>query len=352
MKNKPSAQDVILQKLYGHTCVIPDLRSFIKSDSGGINKHRTLLPLCVYDYIDSLLPEDPAKAQKVKGADFPLLACLWWPHASFRKLRVLAFLVVWLIVWDDELDGASQFTAYDLNMGQQFRDETRRFVKASLGLESEDPNNVTENAIIRGFSPIADFIREEYDEEHRLTLTEEIIFVIHMSKVEQENRLGMDIPSTDQYLAYRLGTNLMGVICAATELSMDWRIPRSITRSPWVKDVWHQTNLIIALTNDILSLKKEIDKGEVYSFIPVLLNQNRTPQNAVDLSIQILQDSIADLDRIKSDIVASSDQIHSLFLVESCRRYCTGFLEWSLITPRYKLATVPRDQTWAMVLLF
>ncbi|GLA32399.1 terpene cyclase [Aspergillus niger] len=226
MENKLSTQDVILQKLYGHTCVIPDLRSFMKSESEGINKHRTLLPLCVHDYIDSqadaseslsLLPEDPAKAQKVKGADFPLLACLWWPHASFRKLRVLAFLVVWLIVWDDELDGASQFTAYDLNMGQRFRDETRRFVKASLGLESEDPNNVTENAIIRGFSPIADFIREEYDEEHRLTLTEEIIFVIHMSKVEQENRLGMDIPSTDQYLAYRLGTNLMGVICAATE---------------------------------------------------------------------------------------------------------------------------------------
>ncbi|KAI2999543.1 hypothetical protein CBS147346_7554 [Aspergillus niger] len=192
MENKLSTQDVILQKLYGHT----------QADAS-----ESL----------SLLPEDPAKAQKVKGADFPLLACLWWPHASFRKLRVLAFLVVWLIVWDDELDGASQFTAYDLNMGQRFRDETRRFVKASLGLESEDPNNVTENAIIRGFSPIADFIREEYDEEHRLTLTEEINFVIHMSKVEQENRLGMDIPSADQYLAYRLGTNLMGVICAATE---------------------------------------------------------------------------------------------------------------------------------------
>lgn len=43
------------------------------------------------------------------------------------------------------------------------------------------------------------------------------MFVIDMSKVEQENRLGTDIPSTDQYLAYRLGTNLMGVICAATE---------------------------------------------------------------------------------------------------------------------------------------
>ncbi|GLA62757.1 hypothetical protein AtubIFM55763_009990 [Aspergillus tubingensis] len=107
--------------------------------------------------------------------------------------------------------------AYNLNMGQHFRDETRQFIESSLDLDRKQSNYITDNAIICGFSPIADFIREEYDEEHRLTLAEEIVFVINMSKIEQENRLGTDIPSTDQYLAYRLGTNLMGVICAATE---------------------------------------------------------------------------------------------------------------------------------------
>ncbi|GLB12567.1 hypothetical protein AtubIFM57258_010251 [Aspergillus tubingensis] len=124
-----------------------------------------------------------------------------------------------------------------------------------------------------------------------------------MSKIEQENRLGTDIPSTDQYLAYRLGTNLMGVICAATD------------------------------TNDILSLKKEIHKGEVYSLIPVLLNQAKSPQTAIDISIQILKDSFADLDRIEAEIVARSDQMPLKFLIESCRHYCAGFIEWRFVRP-------------------
>ncbi|PYH33883.1 terpene synthase family protein [Aspergillus neoniger CBS 115656] len=333
MKKNPPIQDVILQRLHGHTCFIPDLWSLIRNEPGGS------LP---EDYADandflSLLPGDPAKARKVKASDFPLLACLWWPHTSFRKLRVLAFLVVWLIVWDDELDGASQLTAYNLNMGQQFRDETRQYIGSSLELNSEQSDHITDNTIICGFSPIANFIGEEYDEEHRLTLAEEIMFVIDVSKVEQENRLGTDIPSTDQYLAYRLGTNLMGVICAATELSTHLRIPRSMTRSPLVKEIWHETNLIIAVTNDILSLKKEIA---------------RSPQTAVDISIQILKDSFADLDRIEADIVARSNQIPLTFLIESCRHYCAGFIEWSLRTPRYMLSTLPVDQTGAMILLF
>ncbi|PWY63057.1 terpenoid synthase [Aspergillus eucalypticola CBS 122712] len=237
-------------------------------------------------------------------------------------------------------------------MGQQFRDETRQYIGSSLELKSKQCDHITDNTIICGFSPIADFIREEYDEEHRLTLAEEIMFVIDMSKVEQENRLGTDIPSTDQYLAYRLGTNLMGVICAATELSTHLRIPRSMTRSPLVKDIWHETNLIIAVTNDILSLKKEIHKGEVYSLIPILLNQAKSPQTAIDISFQILRDSFADLDRIEADIVARSDQMPLKFLIESCRRYCAGFIKWSLATPRYMLSSVPIDQTGAMVLLF
>ena len=62
------------------------------------------------------------------------------------------------------MDGASQSMAYNLNMGQHFRDETRQFIESSLDLDRKQSNYITDNAIICGFSPIADFIREEYDE--------------------------------------------------------------------------------------------------------------------------------------------------------------------------------------------
>lgn len=52
---------------------------------------------------------------------------------------------------------------------------------------------------------------------HREMILEEMEFTIEMSCLEQQYRTQKRLPTIDEYWTYRLGTNLMGVVCAATE---------------------------------------------------------------------------------------------------------------------------------------
>ena len=44
------------------------------------------------------------RLKKLEASDFGLFTALWWPDTPFEKLQILAYLVIWLFTWDDELD--------------------------------------------------------------------------------------------------------------------------------------------------------------------------------------------------------------------------------------------------------
>lgn len=51
-------------------------------------------------------------------------------------------------------------------------------------------------------------------------------------------------------------------------------------------DIWREVNLNMSLSNDMLSLKKEIKHGDIDSIIPVLVfNRGFTVQEAIAVSL-------------------------------------------------------------------
>jgi hypothetical protein len=80
------------------------------------------------------------------------------------SLQTLAFLVVWILMWDDELDEAGEPFGRDMTAAQGFRDQTLHFIRQSLAsVDTETWRVIDLDYFIARFRPIGDALRQRYD---------------------------------------------------------------------------------------------------------------------------------------------------------------------------------------------
>ena len=179
----------------------------------------------------SQLPQGP-KLLKLKAADFGLFAASWWPQASFRRLRTLTHLSIWLFTWDDEIDEPGGTFADSMEGANEYRRETKHYVQQCLGLENSE-GAIPVNAIVGSFKVIGDHFRAVYNSSKFYNLAygpapltnsaqckrlfNEIARLVDNSQLEQDLRLKDCIPTIQEYWKFRMGTSAVGVALAALE---------------------------------------------------------------------------------------------------------------------------------------
>jgi hypothetical protein len=63
------------------------------------------------------------------------------------------------------------------------------------------------------------------------------------------------------------------------------QLPRWILDHPKMIEIWRETNLSVSLLNDLFSLRKEIEHGDIESIVPILvINRGMTIQEAIEVS--------------------------------------------------------------------
>lgn len=95
-------------------------------------------------------------------------------------------------------------------------------------------------------------------------------------------------------------------------------------------------------SNDILSVKKELEVEQVDSLIPLLTLELGSVQAAVVEATQILRSSIDSFDKTAERLLSRVSYDASLKsdvqkFVDGCQCACTGNLNWSLESGRYRL---------------
>ena len=70
--------------------------------------------------------------------------------------------MIWLFVWDDEIDTAVGDLSSNLAAAQVFRHETIHFIKQSLGFGQDATPPQAPNPIISSFEAIASPLRKAY----------------------------------------------------------------------------------------------------------------------------------------------------------------------------------------------
>lgn len=284
---------------------------------------------------------DEHKRRRLEAADFALFTALWWPDTpSLEQAEILAYLVIWLFTWDDEIDEPTGSYTDDETKAQTYRTHTSHFVGTCLGLApASEPTPVLSNRIVESFDVIGSALAASYNTDQRQRFFDEIVRFMAASEVEQICRLQDRIFTLREYWSVRVGTSAVYIGSAAGEFSMSSGspLPLEVMRSSEMQALWDETNIIISITNDLLSLRKEMKLGCIDSIIPLTFALTQDIQTAVDQSVAALKASKERFDEAARKLLSDDNscfkatpEIKSRLaeFIQVQRSNCVGNLIW------------------------
>ena len=74
----------------------------------------------------------------------------------------MTIFLIWLFIWDDEIDEPPGSMNTKFDAAQAFRRDTLDFIEYTLDLSAPDVPPVPPNPIIKGFQPISDALCVAY----------------------------------------------------------------------------------------------------------------------------------------------------------------------------------------------
>ncbi|KAI0549736.1 terpenoid synthase [Xylaria curta] len=346
----PNAREQLLTSLRGSSAVIPDLRRLLHQYPFEVHPEVERLEEDVHRTLEMIFPnpKDEERLLKMKSDRYSLFGASWWPYPSYEGLHVITHLMLWAFCWDDELD-SPEFSSmiYDEASSTKFREETISYIEASLSQQKDcDLVQISTNPLIVNFNPIAQAVLRDYSANQIQTLLHELRRYIQTTREEQMSHIENRITPAEGYIRRRMGTSAVWMCLAMHEYALGIELPRDVMQSSSMQTIWHETNMIIALTNDILSLKKEVDQSVVDTLVPILFLEHGSLQAAIDHAISMVQSSIERLDLAEKELLERYSSSATLtknleLFIRSCKYACTGSLNWSLQTKRYNVNVDP-----------
>jgi len=349
----PANKDTLVACLQGQELRVPDLwPPFANWPVGRSAYYKTLIP-SVDAFLESVIQE-PKKLEALKNDDFGLFISCWWPHADLHRLRVMGAMIAWLFLWDDELDLPMSSLGDDLEAGQEYVHQTLLFVEQCLGLNNEKESFTPDNCLISSFHVIGDILRDAYTIEQRQFFMKELDFYCNMCAVERNIHTNLDsqIPTLEEFWSYRKGSDAAIVVYAMSDYAYESDTFHVLKTSNG-RLFLDKLTIIISITNDIFSLKKEFDHDRIESLIPFLVATHGNPQQAMDEAVLLLFSTIEEFEAVAKNLVSEANMVggdlESVQKAIGAAQYmCTGHLTWSYATKRYSL---PKNQDGTLTLL-
>ncbi|GAW23551.1 hypothetical protein ANO14919_131150 [Xylariales sp. No.14919] len=337
----------LLSFMRGTRVVIPDLQSMTSHWPACVNADIDRLGADVRSRLESILsaPEDQKRLAKMKETNFAFFGASWWSYSTrYEALRIATYLAIWLFLWDDETDSVeySDLTN-DFEGACAFRRETLAYVEACLSPDSQAHLPlISTNRFITNFSEVGKALRESYTEHQIEAFLNEVRQYINMCEEEQRWQVSTQLPTVDEYMRRRMGSSAVGVALGLMEYAYGVDSGDSLRRNPTLRAIWDETNRITSISNDILSIKKEIDNEQTDSLIPLLALQLGSVQKAIDQAVEMVRSSIARIDGLEKEILeenASDGPACEAIgkFIGACKIAYTGNANWTLQSPRFKL---------------
>ncbi|KAI1170629.1 terpenoid synthase [Nemania sp. FL0916] len=338
----------VLARMRGTSIYIPDLRPLLYSWPQGINPEVERLESEVSDILENVFSSsgDKKRLQKMKSSLFALFTASWWPLARYEKLRILAYLGIWLFAWDDDTD-SNVYSAMidDIDQSASFREETLKYLENSLSFDERSHPGKSTNPIIDLFRPVGDAFSKAYDQRRMDIFLRELRFYINMCEEEQRIQHLNQVPTLEEYVHRRLGSGAVGVCLAATEFANNLDIPDDVMSQGFMEAVWRESNMVIIAANDLLSIKKEFDQEQIDSFVPLLMILDGVDaQQAVDTTVEMIKSAVTAFEEAEKEAMlyckAHCKERPNVLkdvrqFIDGCKHACTANLNWSLLTGRY-----------------
>ncbi|KAL5356668.1 isoprenoid synthase domain-containing protein [Aspergillus floccosus] len=336
--------DYIRESLHGATIKPSALLPLFKGYSSGTNEDVVRLTElhAVPDRDErSLYPDDPVKACEMKKHDFGLVTAMFWPNAEFSRLVVCSYLILWLFLWDDEIDSVTGTRHSDLEAARRAHADVVSYMSHCLQLDYGYPKVEPTDPLILLIKDIGDALCREYDIGQREVVFEYMCLYIQGTEKEQRVDLENTMPSTQEYLAIRRESSAVLLTLAMNDYSASRRLPTKLRSHPAVRELYEQSNTAIAIGNDILSVEKEFKDGALLNYIPVAYSKIQDVQQATDEAVITVGMALRKFELAKEELIHAAQkmglpetEVH--WFIEGCEYQMTGNVNWSLESGRYR----------------
>ncbi|KAF6828913.1 terpene synthase family protein [Colletotrichum plurivorum] len=341
----------LARRLDGQTMVIPDLRQMMSHWPSGKNAHCAEIEAMIRELLDqSAEANDRANVEEANPA---LLTSCFWPDASLERLTTLAMMVI----WQGRLDDAIEALEYENSeRAQELRTQTNEYVGQYLLLPDAAQPPPTTSAMA-GFRQVAQAVRRHYDGDQRKALKASLSAYIDSTAHETRYIQSGDVPTNRYYRFVRPRTAGSGPLCALAEFASGTQLSSEVTKasssSPY-KLMLDSVSIIVGLTNDLLSLGKELRKNRTFSIVPILLwnGDHGGLEEVVEHVVGQIEKAVKDFDvcegRLLNLYLSEADQIKQA--AATLKTICTGNLTWSLQSRRYGVGEPGPDGSITMEL--
>ncbi|KAK2065308.1 terpenoid synthase [Colletotrichum caudatum] len=340
--SKVQESQIIIEALKGQTIHVPNLYSILKGWPVKTNVNYERLVPVVEDAFDR---QSPNLREKYRRADYARFVSLYYPHPEWDRIQTLALYIIWLFCWDDAIDqqGTGDLSN-DILRAKIRRDNTIKVFEHVLGLGPTSDPYIQFSQSDYELKAIGDELKEVYTQEQRQAFMKQLRRYIDNCHEEQEMRLRGILPGIESYSELRHGTAAVWTLCALVEFGLSENIPEHIRYMEQIQTIWSETSRAVWITNDILSLRKEIPKEgneSVVNAIPIIMKQEgKCPQQAVDALLAELATSVAAFETAATCLEESAGEGARESMktyCDACRCMVTGSIQFSFESSRYKL---------------
>ncbi|KAH8662917.1 isoprenoid synthase domain-containing protein [Tricladium varicosporioides] len=332
----PAGRENLLSLIRGQSMTLPDIEYLLRHWPQSIHPELDRLYTDIELYLEGVFPAGK-RLQKLKAAKIPLLGASWLPDVSYQALTISTYLLIWVFVWDDEMDSL-EFSSIvaDPKQAKVFRTATIEYIRACLDGDDIQAAKISSNPIITSFKPVGDAVASSCTNDQIAAFLSELELFVYMTGVEQLFQQEKMLPTVEEYQERRMGSSSVGALLSITEYAYDIDIPINVIKDHDVRILIDEANTIVSVTNDILSIKKEVAQGQVDSLIPLLYLRHGSLQVAVDSAMSTLRSSVVSLEsaaeRLKARYLHDERLTDDLMkYIESIKRSCTASLNWRLV---------------------
>ncbi|KAK1979087.1 isoprenoid synthase domain-containing protein [Colletotrichum cereale] len=347
---------VIIEALKGQTIHVPNIYSILKGWPVKANVNYERLVPVVEDAFDRQLP---ILREKYRRANYARFVSLYYPHPGWDQVQTLALYIIWLFCWDDAIDqqGTGDLSN-DILRAKTRRDNTIRVLENVLDLAPKFGSDVEFDQADDELKLIGDELKKAYSHEQRQVFMTQMRRYVGNCHEEQTMRLRGTLPGIESYSELRHGTAAVWTLCALIEsnsresalvdrcirFGLSENIPEHIRYMGQIQTIWSETSRAIWITNDILSLRKEIPKEgseSVVNAVPILMkHEGKCPQQAVDALLAELAKSVAAFEAaaiVLEEAAGKGGKELIRTYCDACRCMVTGSIQFTFESSRYKL---------------
>jgi hypothetical protein len=277
-----------------------------------------------------LIQGDTATA-RFAASKFGWLAARAYPHAGFAEATIVVDWNVWLFMLDDQCDEGG--------IGKDPAGLRDYFTTLQAILRDPD------STLCAG--PLENALRDVWQRmQARSAPTWQARFLRDAEEYfaacvwEAENRARGIVPTVADYIHYRPLTGALITDVDLIDLTEHLAWPDEARQHPLVQDLTAMANNVVCWSNDIISLEKEMRRGDVHNLVLTIRHRDDcTLQQAImratamhDAEVRRFLDVETHLPTFASPAIAADVQCYVAVL----RAWMRGNLDWGMDSGRYR----------------